>query len=278
MVFNLCVCVFFFICISSSSLCVRVCFYSTDLSAFTLVHKSPGAALDCKDFVHSAHIRHLFLDKPAVFQFGQCLRIFFHCARLLWRLENICENAKMKSNVNDWYKSYCSLCHIQFPFVVLWIFGRRRQHYVGNTWQTYQDFVPVRHLLFEGQNLYNRIFAFLQTGNFAILFGQTAGGIYYNIFTNIWPLPWRWLEVRTGANSFLSASVFNNCFACTRISRSDGGYIYITVIYNISVSLALYGLYLFYFATRDLLTPFEPVLKFCTIKSVIFLSFWQGKC
>ncbi|XP_015601642.1 transmembrane protein 184B isoform X1 [Cephus cinctus] len=56
----------------------------------------------------------------------------------------------------------------------------------------------------------------------------------------------------------------------------DGGYIYITVIYNISVSLALYGLFLFYFATRDLLTPFEPVLKFCTVKSVIFLSFWQG--
>lgn len=60
-------------------------------------------------------------------------------------------------------------------------------------------------------------------------------------------------------------------------ASSDGGYIYITIIYNISVSLALYGLYLFYFATRDLLTPFEPVLKFCTIKSVIFLSFWQGE-
>ncbi|XP_033342614.1 transmembrane endosomal protein isoform X2 [Megalopta genalis] len=56
----------------------------------------------------------------------------------------------------------------------------------------------------------------------------------------------------------------------------DGGYLYITIIYNISVSLALYGLFLFYFATRDLLTPFEPVLKFCTVKSVIFLSFWQG--
>ncbi|XP_066600351.1 transmembrane protein 184B isoform X2 [Prorops nasuta] len=56
----------------------------------------------------------------------------------------------------------------------------------------------------------------------------------------------------------------------------DNGYIYITSIYNISVSLALYGLFLFYFATRDLLTPFEPVLKFCTVKSVIFLSFWQG--
>lgn len=60
------------------------------------------------------------------------------------------------------------------------------------------------------------------------------------------------------------------------IHSANGGYIYITIIYNISVSLALYGLYLFYFATRDLLTPFEPVLKFCTVKSVIFLSFWQG--
>lgn len=57
---------------------------------------------------------------------------------------------------------------------------------------------------------------------------------------------------------------------------ANGGYIYITMLYNISVTLALYGLYLFYFATRDLLTPFDPVLKFCTVKSVIFLSFWQG--
>ncbi|XP_050443827.1 transmembrane protein 184B isoform X2 [Adelges cooleyi] len=56
----------------------------------------------------------------------------------------------------------------------------------------------------------------------------------------------------------------------------NGGYLYVTCIYNLSVSLALYGLFLFYFATRDLLTPYEPVLKFCTIKSVIFLSFWQG--
>lgn len=56
----------------------------------------------------------------------------------------------------------------------------------------------------------------------------------------------------------------------------DSGYLYITIVYNISVSLALYGLFLFYFATKDLLTPFAPVLKFSTVKSVIFLSFWQG--
>jgi hypothetical protein len=56
----------------------------------------------------------------------------------------------------------------------------------------------------------------------------------------------------------------------------DQGYIYITSVYNISVSLALYGLFLFYTATRDLLHPYNPVLKFLTVKSVIFLSFWQG--
>ncbi|KAI5622714.1 transmembrane protein 184A, partial [Silurus asotus] len=56
----------------------------------------------------------------------------------------------------------------------------------------------------------------------------------------------------------------------------NGGYLYITIIYNISVSLSLYALFLFFSATSDLLRPFEPVLKFLTIKSVIFLSFWQG--
>ena len=54
------------------------------------------------------------------------------------------------------------------------------------------------------------------------------------------------------------------------------GYLYVTLIYNVSISLALYALFLFYFATRELLRPFDPVLKFFTIKSVIFLSFWQG--
>uniref|UniRef100_A0A915BDZ5 Transmembrane protein 184B n=1 Tax=Parascaris univalens TaxID=6257 RepID=A0A915BDZ5_PARUN len=56
----------------------------------------------------------------------------------------------------------------------------------------------------------------------------------------------------------------------------DQGYLYITIVYNISISLALYGLFLFYTATRDLLSPYRPVLKFLTVKSVIFLSFWQG--
>jgi hypothetical protein len=66
------------------------------------------------------------------------------------------------------------------------------------------------------------------------------------------------------------------CF-CFLNSSPDSGYLYITMIYNVSVSLALYGLFLFYFATKELLTPFDPILKFSTIKAVIFLSFWQGE-
>lgn len=53
-------------------------------------------------------------------------------------------------------------------------------------------------------------------------------------------------------------------------------YFYITMVNNISVSLALYGLILFYNATKDLLSPYEPILKFLSVKSIIFMSFWQG--
>ena len=58
--------------------------------------------------------------------------------------------------------------------------------------------------------------------------------------------------------------------------RPDGGYLYIMLINNVSISLALYGLFLFYFATKTMLKPYNPVIKFFTVKSVIFLTFWQG--
>lgn len=53
-------------------------------------------------------------------------------------------------------------------------------------------------------------------------------------------------------------------------------YLYITIIYTISYTLALYALALFYVACRDLLQPFNPVPKFIIIKSVVFLTYWQG--
>ncbi|CAL5326651.1 unnamed protein product [Camellia sinensis] len=59
----------------------------------------------------------------------------------------------------------------------------------------------------------------------------------------------------------------------------DQSYLYLTVIYTVSYSVALYSLALFYVACRDLLQPFNPVPKFIIIKSVVFLTYWQtGFC
>eukprot|EP00112_Aurelia_sp_Birch-Aquarium-sp1_P020079 Seg509.3 transcript_id=Seg509.3/GoldUCD/mRNA.D3Y31 product="Transmembrane protein 184B" protein_id=Seg509.3/GoldUCD/D3Y31 len=65
-------------------------------------------------------------------------------------------------------------------------------------------------------------------------------------------------------------------FSSVLLRRADRGYLYITVIYNVSYTVALYGLFLFYSATKDLLSPYYPVMKFLTVKFVVFLSFWQG--
>ncbi|GKU91217.1 hypothetical protein SLEP1_g5117 [Rubroshorea leprosula] len=53
-------------------------------------------------------------------------------------------------------------------------------------------------------------------------------------------------------------------------------YLYLTIIYTISYTVALYALVLFYMACKDLLQPFNPVPKFIIIKSVVFLTYWQG--
>lgn len=56
----------------------------------------------------------------------------------------------------------------------------------------------------------------------------------------------------------------------------DKGYLYITIVYNVSYTIALYGLFLFYNATKELLATYYPVLKFLTVKFIVFMSFWQG--
>eukprot|EP00897_Mesotaenium_endlicherianum_P006240 jgi/Mesen1/5644/ME000286S04857 len=55
------------------------------------------------------------------------------------------------------------------------------------------------------------------------------------------------------------------------------GYLYITLLYTLSYSAALYALILFYVACKDLLRPFKPIPKFLIIKSVSVLVFVVGK-
>lgn len=47
-------------------------------------------------------------------------------------------------------------------------------------------------------------------------------------------------------------------------------------IYNVSYAAALYSLYLFYLATKQIIKEFRPVSKFLTVKSIIFATYYQS--
>uniref|UniRef100_A0A803NY06 Uncharacterized protein n=1 Tax=Cannabis sativa TaxID=3483 RepID=A0A803NY06_CANSA len=49
-----------------------------------------------------------------------------------------------------------------------------------------------------------------------------------------------------------------------------------TIILNISVSLALYSLVVFYHVFAKELAPHKPLSKFMCIKGIVFFCFWQG--
>jgi len=56
----------------------------------------------------------------------------------------------------------------------------------------------------------------------------------------------------------------------------ERGYLYITIINNLSVTFAMYGLLYFYHAIQDHLAYISPLKKLLCIKAVLFVSFWQG--
>ncbi|GAA5976298.1 hypothetical protein JCM5350_001410 [Sporobolomyces pararoseus] len=58
--------------------------------------------------------------------------------------------------------------------------------------------------------------------------------------------------------------------------QADSGYTYVSIAYNLSVSISLYALAMFWVATHDDLKPFRPMPKFLCVKGIIFFSFWQG--
>ncbi|KAL1867351.1 hypothetical protein VTK73DRAFT_4230 [Phialemonium thermophilum] len=56
----------------------------------------------------------------------------------------------------------------------------------------------------------------------------------------------------------------------------SSGYFWSGIIYNISVTVSLYALGLFWVCMHQDLKPFRPVPKFLCIKLIIFASYWQG--
>ncbi|KAI0132133.1 organic solute transporter Ostalpha-domain-containing protein [Xylariales sp. AK1849] len=57
---------------------------------------------------------------------------------------------------------------------------------------------------------------------------------------------------------------------------ANSGYLWTGIIYNISVTVCLYSLGLFWVCLHNDLVPFRPVPKFLCIKLIIFASYWQG--
>ncbi|OHF01484.1 hypothetical protein CORC01_03240 [Colletotrichum orchidophilum] len=56
----------------------------------------------------------------------------------------------------------------------------------------------------------------------------------------------------------------------------ESGYLWSGIIYNISMTVSLYSLGLFWVCMHHDLLPFRPVPKFLCIKLIIFASYWQG--
>ncbi|KAG2121955.1 DUF300-domain-containing protein [Suillus clintonianus] len=58
--------------------------------------------------------------------------------------------------------------------------------------------------------------------------------------------------------------------------RARSGYLYVSIVYNVSICLALYCLAVFWMCVSDDLKPFRPVPKFLCVKGILFFSFWQS--
>ena len=56
----------------------------------------------------------------------------------------------------------------------------------------------------------------------------------------------------------------------------NSGYLWSGIAYNISVTVSLYSLGMFWVCMSKDLKPFRPVPKFLCIKLIIFASYWQG--
>lgn len=71
----------------------------------------------------------------------------------------------------------------------------------------------------------------------------------------------------TTSSALQRHSTAGSCTACR--------FFYISILYNVCYTFALYGLMLFWIGASELLQPFNPLLKFILVKTVVFLTFWQ---
>ena len=56
----------------------------------------------------------------------------------------------------------------------------------------------------------------------------------------------------------------------------SSGYLWTGILYNVSITISLYSLAMFWVCMSADLAPFRPMPKFLCIKLIIFASYWQG--
>jgi hypothetical protein len=54
------------------------------------------------------------------------------------------------------------------------------------------------------------------------------------------------------------------------------GYLYVSMIINVSVSVALYWLLVFYMMIHEVIEDYKPLYKLLAIKAILFFAFWQS--
>lgn len=76
--------------------------------------------------------------------------------------------------------------------------------------------------------------------------------------------------------SFLAVLLHMKAYYHTGYFVINDAYLWITVICNISMSISLYMLVIFYLFIADVIEKYEPLYKFLSIKVLIFFIFWQS--
>lgn len=76
--------------------------------------------------------------------------------------------------------------------------------------------------------------------------------------------------------SFLAVLLHMKAFYHTGYFIISDAYLWITVICNVSMSISLYMLVIFYLFIADVIEKYEPLYKFLSIKVLIFFIFWQS--
>ena len=71
-------------------------------------------------------------------------------------------------------------------------------------------------------------------------------------------------------------AVLSIIMLATDLYDSMGYTVFMLTVYNISYTIALYALLLFYLATADVITGFSPVRKFLAVKAVVFATYYQS--